>query len=251
MAYTSVVRKPPPEPSDRVRLLWASEAEPTARPGLSTARVVEAAIAVADADGLGALSMARVAERLGVSTMASYRHVRSKDVLLELMVDAAAGIPPDDPPDAGWRAATEAWMLAMAAPLAVHPWLVEIPLSGIPAGPRQVRWIEAGLRALRPTGLPSGTRMQLVGLLAAHVRHVVALERELARTGEDPVEMERTYGADMAAVLDPETFPELTAVVAAGAFSGDAVPDEPAIELIFGLSILLDGIAGLIAREVA
>jgi AcrR family transcriptional regulator len=247
MTYTPAVRNPPSEPSERVRRLWAATDEPATRPGLSPARVVAAAVAVADAEGLGALSMARVAEHLGVSTMASYRHVRSKDALLELMADAAAGDPPEIEVAAGWRAATETWALAMAEPFAAHPWLVEIPPAGIPAGPHQVRWIETGLRALRGTGLDPGTRMQLVGLLAGHVRASIVLERDLARGGEGPVEMEQTFAADLAAVLDPDAFPELTEVVLTGAFGGvDPPAGGPAAEVVFGLAVLLDGIAALV-----
>lgn len=244
MAYTRPVRNPP-APSDRVRQLWATDGG-SARPGLTPARVVQAAIEVADAEGLGALSMARVAERLGVSTMASYRHVRSKDALLDLMADVACGVPPADPLGAGWREATEAWVRAMGVPFAQHPWLVEIPPSGIPAGPHQVQWIEAGLRALRPTGLPPGVRMQLVGLLASHVRYGIALDRDLSRSGQDPVEVEQAFGADLSAVLDPAAFPELTEVVRSDTFAGD----DPDADALLGLQILLDGIQALVTRTV-
>src|SRR5690242_12324826 len=72
-------------------------------------QVVAAGIAIAVEDGLPAVSMARVGERLGVSTMALYRYVAAKDDLLELMVDAALGAPPPAAPGEDWRAGLLRW----------------------------------------------------------------------------------------------------------------------------------------------
>ncbi|MEU8250481.1 TetR/AcrR family transcriptional regulator C-terminal domain-containing protein [Nonomuraea sp. NPDC048916] len=78
-------------------LLWrGSDTEP--RPGLSLARIVRAAIEVADAEGLAGLSMRKVADRLGFTTMSLYRHVPGRDQLIDLMRDAVIGERPLIPP---------------------------------------------------------------------------------------------------------------------------------------------------------
>src|SRR3954470_17526755 len=79
------------------------------KPGLSLARIVAAGVGVADAGGLGAVSMNRVAKELGASAMSLYRYVDSKDELLALMIDAALGTVPRLPAEADWRARLERW----------------------------------------------------------------------------------------------------------------------------------------------
>src|SRR5919199_6276160 len=87
------------------------------RPGLSLERVVDAAIAVARTEGLAAVSMARVAATLGVSTMGLYRYVAGKNELLTLMVDRAWGVPPSPAGDAdgGWREGVARWAWGLHA----------------------------------------------------------------------------------------------------------------------------------------
>lgn len=108
---------------DTEHLLWRAEPGPRRgpKPSLTRAEVVRAAIAAADADGLEALAMQRVAERLGVATMALYRYVPGKHELISLMLDAAVGAPPEPPsgspsgsppePPSGspWREALAGW----------------------------------------------------------------------------------------------------------------------------------------------
>lgn len=98
------------DPQRTLELLWGTQKNPSRgpRPGLSTAQIVGAAITIADSDGLGALSMRRVAEQLGVGTMSLYTYVPGKAELLDVMLDSVfgeqtfAGALPAD-----WRAALE------------------------------------------------------------------------------------------------------------------------------------------------
>src|SRR5690348_11362331 len=125
-----------------------------ARRGLSEQRVVAAAIELADADGLEAVSMARVAERVRFTTMALYRHVAGKDELLRAMLDAGLGQPPAalDDPGADWRAALELWTRAVLDALLAHPWAINVPITGPPMSLTQLAWLDRGLRALAQTG---------------------------------------------------------------------------------------------------
>lgn len=98
--------------SRSLELLWGLDERPSRgpKPGLTLDRIVTTAVAVADADGLGALSMRRVATDLGVGTMSLYRYVPGKAELLDLMLDKVAEFDADAHPDpaAGWRPAMEA-----------------------------------------------------------------------------------------------------------------------------------------------
>src|SRR5689334_7765306 len=144
---------------------WGVRQRPTKGPkrGLSLERIVDAAVKIAGSDGLAAVSMSRVAADLGASTMSLYRYVAAKDELLALMLDAATGAPPDVPvPGEDWRAGLARWAWAERAALHRHPWAVRVPLTGPPATPNQIAWLERGLRCLRDTGLAEGEKLGVV-----------------------------------------------------------------------------------------
>ena len=233
-----------------MRRLWGLAPQPAGRPGLTVERIVRAAIAIADAEGLEAVSMSRVASDLGFSTMALYRHVESKEELVELMVDVAAGDPPELPDD-DWRAALERWTRAQREVMRRRPWIAQAPISGIPIGPHQVSWMEAALRALRDTPLDGGEKLGILLLLTGQVRYESLLVSDLARAreraGQDAVEMERAYGRNLATILDRDRFPELAGLVVEGVFDVADVDDEAAAAL--ALTIILDGIDLLMERR--
>ena len=116
------------EQAGTVELLWGPRPQPTRgpKPALSIDRIAQAAIAVADAEGLAAVSMQRVAAELGVTKMALYRYVPGKADLIALMVDAAGDPPPvlDSEAD-GWRAQLGHWARRLLAVFQRHPlfWL--------------------------------------------------------------------------------------------------------------------------------
>jgi AcrR family transcriptional regulator len=115
------------------------------KPALSLDRIVSAAIELADAGGLAAVSMSRLADKLGFTTMSLYRYIASKEELLLLMIDASIGPPPQVDGSAGWRERAEAWSRELLVFYRTHPWILEVPISGLPAGPRQLLWFDRGL----------------------------------------------------------------------------------------------------------
>src|SRR5690349_8307173 len=121
------------------------------KPTIDAADITRAAIAVADAEGLGAVSMARVAQEMGNATMALYRHVKSKDELLTLMGDAAMDEPPPLP-DGQWRDQLGFWAKAVLQAIRKRPWFLQIPISGPPVGPTSLAWFDSALGALE--GMP-------------------------------------------------------------------------------------------------
>ncbi|HEY5881861.1 MAG TPA: TetR/AcrR family transcriptional regulator, partial [Nakamurella sp.] len=169
-----------------VALLWGLRQPPRRGPkaGLSVEQITEAAIEVADAEGLAAVSMARVARQLGAGTMSLYRYVDSKDELLLLMSDAALTAPPAPPAGAGWREAMRHWATAVLAELRRHAWYVQIPLAGPPTGPRNLAWFDAALRTLDDTGLDAGDKVMAVMTLITFVQGEVRMTVELIAAEE-------------------------------------------------------------------
>ncbi|MFC5751362.1 TetR/AcrR family transcriptional regulator [Actinomadura rugatobispora] len=236
-----------------IELAWGLRERPGKGPkrALTLKGIIDAAVRIGSAEGLEAVSMSRVAAEVGVSTMALYRYVPSKNDLLALMTDEVLGAPPPLPdPEAGWREALSAWVRALREALGRYPWLLRAPITGPPIMPNNVRWMEAGLGAMRGMGLPPGPRISLLILLSNFVRSEVSLFHDLqssfqaASTTE--AEVIGDYGAMLTRLADPGHFPELRAIVAEGVFfEGVGGPDE---DFVFGLEILMDGLEALVRR---
>jgi AcrR family transcriptional regulator len=218
------------------------------KPGLSLDRIVDAAVRVADTEGLDAVSMGRVAAELGTAPMSLYRHVSAKEELLTLMVDAAWGPAPDGPaPAEGWRAGLSRWAWALRAGARRHPWVVRIPLSGLPIMPNEVAWFENALACLAGTGLSEARKASVIMLLAGYVRTLATTEADIEaairNSGLAPMEWMASYPRMLAGLADPARFPALARFIAAGVFEAEDGPDD---EFVFGLDRILDGVAVLI-----
>ena len=238
-----------------IEAAWGVRTRPNKgpRPALSLERIVAAAVRVAAADGLQAVSMSRVAADLGVSTMSLYRYVAAKDELLALMADLPFEAPPAPRgPEEGWRDGLSRWAWTELAVYRRNPWVLRIPISGPPVTPNAIAWLERGLDCLRDTGLRGGR--EALGDPAAHrlrqepgdrSRPTSPRPRRPGAAAPDP-EMMGSYGRVLARLTDPERFPALHAVIAAGVFDE---PDEPDYDFTFGLERVLDGIETLIENR--
>src|SRR6187402_646259 len=167
-----------------VALAWGVAERPQRGPKreLSIERIVEAAVAIADEEGLAAVSMAKVAASLGFTTMSLYRYVTSKDDLLLLMQDTvgADAIPgPSD--DLDWRAGLRAWVAQVVSAHLAHPWFGEIPVASVPLTPNNLLLVDAALHAMRDLPLTGEEKMSAVLLLSSHARDVGALRAGFAR----------------------------------------------------------------------
>ena len=225
-------------------LFWAArDRSPRGpKPGLSLDAVVRAAIALADAEGLEALTMLRVATRLGVTPMALYRYVPGKEELIDLMTDAARGAPPA-PEGRAWRVEITRWARASLALFQRRPWLLESAQRRVPIGPSWLGWLEAGLLALSASGLPPHELVAAVMLIDGHVRATAQLAVGAAGTeqwGQD-------FGRVLHAVRGDARYPALTRVADAGGFDFGA--SDAASPFEFGLRRLLDGLAGRAPRR--
>ncbi len=240
-----------------LELLWGRE-QPGRRgpkPGLTIRDIGAAGVRIADADGLAAVSMSKVAAELGFTTMSLYRYVASKDDLYTVMLDEAYG-PPDlaEPPaGAGWRERMTIWAAAARDGLLRHPWILQIPLFEPPLSPNQLDWMEAGLRTLGETGLTHQEKLSSMLLVDVYVRGITQLTAHMravtAETGQTEQEADQLYARRLATVLDPERFPAVAAALSSGSLSDDG--DFAVDEFTFGLDTVLDGIAALIERRTA
>ncbi|MCY1074243.1 TetR/AcrR family transcriptional regulator [Archangium lansingense] len=223
------------------------------QPALSLERIVAAAIELADAEGLQALSMARLAERLGCATMSLYRHVASKDDLLVFMMDTAPGEPPDiELAVHGWRGGLERWARELRALYYRHPWILQITPGRPPLEPGQLAWLDCGLGTMAGIGLSPHEKLAACMLILHYVRGEAQLHLSLSQAKEhqdwNSREMQAWYGRTLARLIDAERFPALAELSAAGAFEpGDDEASESA-EFDFGLSRILDGVEMLVRR---
>ncbi len=230
-----------------IELAWGRRQRPTRgpKPALTLDRIVAAGIKVAATEGIGALSMTRLAAELGVGTMSLYRYVTAKDELLTLMVDRALGPPPDAPPGEDWRAGLNRWAVGVRAAYQRQPWTLRVPISAPPMGPNNVGWLENALRALSGTQLTEQEKLSTVLLLSGFVRNDVTLNLDLT-AGAAGEQLMPTYARMLGVLIQGGDFPALTEAIASGALEDE---DDPDSEFHFGLERILDGVAALIAAN--
>jgi AcrR family transcriptional regulator len=209
-------------------------------------RIVAAAITVADAEGLAALSMRRVAAELGAAPMSLYRHVADKDdLVLQMMNTVFARSHLPDPPD-GWRARLELAARTLWAMFGQHPWLASaLSLTRPQALPAALPYTEWMLTALDGHGLDLDTMLTTYLTLINYVRGIaVNLESEAeaeAVSGLNSEEWLDTQEPQLRSILAPGQFPMFEQLISQEYdFSLDRIFE-------FGLQRLLDGLATLIA----
>jgi AcrR family transcriptional regulator len=243
------------DPARTLALLWR---DPSAVPrrgpqrGLSLDAVVHAAVALADNEGLEALTMRRMAQVLTVAPMSLYTYVPGKAELLDLMLDAAyAQMRRADTAGQPWRQRLTAIADENRALFVAHPWAVTVSTLRPPLGPGAIAKYEHELSALDGLGL---TDVEMDDCLAYMLTFVQAAARAMvdARTTQQITAMNdeqwwAAAGPLLARVLDPRSYPLATRVgTAAGTAHGSAY--DPAHAYDFGLQRVLDGLAALITR---
>ncbi|MCT9820727.1 TetR/AcrR family transcriptional regulator [Microbacterium sp. W1N] len=232
-----------PELSRAVALAWGVAVNPQRGPKreMSVERIVDAAIEIADAEGLGAVSMAAVAARLGYTAMSLYRYVSAKDDLVLLMQEAGVGLPPAPPAEGGhWRQRIETLYAAQMGRYLQHPWLLDIPINGSPTTPNSAAWMDAGLAALSSTALSHAERLAVVLAVTGLARWCGVVYAGYARaaqaTGLSDEALAQREDQLFRALIDVDAFPALRAAIDAGVFLDEGDP------FAFGLARLLDGV---------
>jgi AcrR family transcriptional regulator len=232
-----------------LKLLWGRTERGARgpRPGLTVERIVQAAIELADAEGLEAASIRRVAERLGVGAMSLYRYIPGKAELLDLMFDTVhAGEPP--PAADGWRTRLEWLARDSRARIQRHPWVLQVVIGQRPPlGPNVLGNYDAYLDAISNIGLTPAEMVATTELVGNYVQGATRLAVEIAQAEDVTGISDEDWWIERASFweeyFDPERFRAITAVYEGGAYE-DAVDS-----FEFGLQRILDGIEALLAAR--
>lgn len=232
-----------------LELLWRTRERPTRgpQPGLSLDEIVDAAIKIADAEGLDALSMRRVAADLGVGTMSLYRYFPRKSVLINLMLERVS-----DPGDAAqryagldWRGVLEANARESRALYLTHRWLLQVNWSRPLLGPNSVAGLEALVSRLDGLGLTDQEKIAVLSLINSYVIGSVRTEILYDRAVEETGLRDEEFWA--------RQLPFLEKAMTSGRYPAMAALDEDTFAMgweetfEWGLARLLDGVAALVA----
>jgi AcrR family transcriptional regulator len=240
------------DPQRSIKLLWGVQERPRRgpKPRLTAATIVAAALQLAGADGLAALSMRRVADHLGVAAMSLYTYIPSKAELVDLMMDAVHGeLEQPDDLEGGWRPKLESIAKANWALYHRHPWMLQVISSRPPLGPHTMAKYEYELSVVDGIGLTDLEMDAVVSLIAGYVQGA-------ARTAIDASQIEQRSGMSdlqwwaasapiLEKIVDASSYPLGGRVgSAAGEEYGSA--HDPARNFAFGLPLVLDGIEKLV-----
>lgn len=231
-----------------IALAWGVAATPQRGPKreMSVERIVDAAVELADAEGLGAVSMAAVAAKLGFTPMSLYRYVSAKDDLLLLMQEQATGLPSEEHRQVeGWRGRLVALYQEQVLLYLRHPWMLSLPITGSPITPNSSAWLDASLTAVEGTALTAEERIAVALAVTGYARWcgvVQAGYTEQGRsTGLSPEEIAVRESALFDRVITADEYPALRRAIDDGVFLSEADPFR------FGLERVLDGVEAYIA----
>jgi len=243
------------DPRRSLGLLWgtAEQGRRGPKPSRSAEEVIAAAVALADAEGLSALSMRRVAEAVGLSAMALYTYVPSKAELIDVMLDRVAAEALDPPPEARtWRErlefiARQRWLLGQR-----HPWTLQVAQHRPPLGPNTLARVETALRAIDGIGLSDLEMDHVIRVLHDYVGGALRATLE-AREVEQHSELsdEQWLSLNTALlhdIVDLERFPTSIRVSEARRAAYKHVLDRSRA-FDFGLQRVLDGIGAFVATR--
>ncbi|MFB7634549.1 TetR/AcrR family transcriptional regulator [Streptomyces sp. NPDC056149] len=260
------------DPRRSLSLLWRTKddggrtrAPRGPKPALTIEAIIDAGIAVADAEGMAALSMRTVGERLGRTAMALYTYVPGKSELVDLMYDRVlAELPTDYDLTPGWRSAVTSWAADFWAFSLRHPWVLQVSQARPVLGPNEYASLETLLRVLYATELDPTTLRRIVGLLSHFVRGAARTAAEsrqaAAATGVTDEDWWQARAGTLTEVVPDfaERFPLLVRLETEGASpppeadSGESYLEREArMTFEAGLAVLLDGIETTVARRSA
>ncbi len=261
-AARPVQSAPSPPLPPGLDLLWGrrGRGQRGPKPGLSVNAIVAAAIRIADAEGLEAVSMAHVAEQLGFTTMSLYRHVTSKEELLQLMWNASAQgaeelvITGDD-----WRARLRMWAMVQREAIDRHPWITQMPMAAPPMAPNSLTFVERGLEAMDDSGLADADKLRVIGLISSYTLSEARMAHDAARAARQAQAAAAagepqpawTWEGLVREVADEQTYPRLHRLAWSGGIGEDPSGWDEQEEFSFGLDRILDGVEVLISRTEA
>lgn len=217
------------------------DAPPVARVPLTRDRVVRAAVTLADADGLGAVSMRRLGQELGVEAMSLYNHVSNKEDLLdgmaEYVIDAIERVEPDD----DWKAAARAQMLAAREVMYLHPWAPDLFESRVNMTPTMLGYFDSLIGILRHGGLSLDLIHHSMHVLGSRL---LGFTQELFDDSDASEHQDEMVEALMTEMAD--VYPNLVAMMALIVHDDESILGEGGcddqVEFVFAVDLMLDGI---------
>jgi AcrR family transcriptional regulator len=221
-----------PKPASRAPSIWIRP-ERSARgpsPEHSRAEIAAAGVRLADASGLGAVTMRSTAAAIGTAPASLYRYVASREELVELMADQVFGEYSYESTGSGHPVGR---LLGLArqgrAMYHRHPWLLDIPAAGNLPGPNAIAFIEHTLAAMARTGLSGPAKLETVGLFSAAVRLFAQTEIGHQRAGQDIGQWQHALAAYLLGIVAAGHHPHLAAAFA-GPPDEDGITGEPLFE---------------------
>jgi AcrR family transcriptional regulator len=241
------------DPQRSIELLWGVQERPRRgpKPKLTVPEIVSEAVRLADAEGLAALAIRRIAENLGVAAMSLYTYVPSKAELIDLMIDTVHG--ELAPPGQGrWRERLEFLAKANWELYHRHPWMLQVIINRPPLGPHTMAKYEHELSAVEGIGLTDLEMDAVISLVTGYVqgaaRTSVETSRLVQHSGMTDLQWWEASAPLLDELVDATAFPISNRVgPAAGEEYGAAA--DPARNFAFGLPLVLDGIESLIASR--
>ena len=236
-----------PEGRRIIQLLWDPEVTAPLRgprPRTSLAELVAAGVSIADAEGLEALSIRKVAQRLGIGAMSVYTYVPGRAELIELMINKVYAEHTLPDPAQPWRARIEHWSREVWRIYELHPWLLDYNVARLPIGPHVLDVEEALYAALLAAGFTGAQNVAVSNLiqwqLLGAARATISDADEARHTGISTEAYWESRASFWVTYFDANRFPAMAAVHWAGGFDDPAGWDFDQL-----LSRLLDGIERL------
>jgi AcrR family transcriptional regulator len=209
------------------------------RAPLSTERVLQAALRLADAGGTEALTMRRLGQELGVEAMSLYKHVANKDAILDGIVDLAVGEITLPSPAEDWKTAMRRRGISAHQVLLRHRWACSLLMSRANVGPAMLRYVDSTLASLRKAGFSIELADYAWNAMDSHIYGFTLQQLNHPFEPQQYPEVAQTYLPQ----LPPGHYPhlvELAVHVMEGNYDG--VPD-----VTFGLDLILDGLERILA----
>lgn len=234
-----------------LEVVWLRSQQPARgpRPAHSRDEMAAAAIRIADAEGIEAVSMRRVAAELGTGATSLYRYVSRKEDLLDLMADAAIGEEErPERPSGDWRADVRAFAHAERAVNLRHPWLASLASDRTTLGPNALRSAEYALGVIEGLGLDVDEMIVVLTTLMAFVRGYVmgelAEQEAMRRSGVDRDRWMLAHAPYLRQVLEEGRYPLVARVILDAEMPH--IPNRQERGFALGLERLLDGIAAMV-----
>ena len=211
------------------------------RSPLSRDRILRAALAYADEQGIDALSMRRLGQELGFEAMSLYNHVRNKDDLLDGMVDLVLAETQPPSHELTWDESVRQSAVSVHAALARHPWAVQLLLGGRPR-PGRLVYMNSLLAELREAGFSPDTTYHAYHVLDGHIFGFSLWEASHRFTPEQVAELTKVFEN----VITDDAYPELSEH---GRMHFADGPHREVSAFEYGLDLILDGLRKVHARE--